>query len=107
MASPTLVLDSIRRLRQQKGYSQEYMAFMMDMSQNNYSKLERGATPLTINKLYDVAEILEVTVHEILPPVRPAFGINWPGITRFYQSITAGIVKAAKSAHRRLFARKP
>ena len=50
-----------------KGYSQEYMAFRLDISQNAYSKLERGETKLTVRRFYEIAEILEISIDNLLP----------------------------------------
>ncbi|MNV83727.1 helix-turn-helix protein [compost metagenome] len=50
-----------------KGYSQEYMAFRLNISQNAYSKLERGETELTVRRFYEIAEILEISIDSLLP----------------------------------------
>lgn len=60
-------VEKIRLNRQIKGYSQEYMAFMLNISQNAYSKLERGETELTIPRLYEIVEILDISIKSILP----------------------------------------
>lgn len=60
------ILKNIQDLRKDKGYSHEYMAFSLDISQAAYTKLERNQTKLTVERLYKIAEILEVEVAEIL-----------------------------------------
>lgn len=61
-----IVIEKIRELRIKKGYSQEYMAKQLDMAQNNYGKLERGETKLTIERLEQIANILDVKMEVIL-----------------------------------------
>ena len=57
----------IRKLRELKGYSQEYMASQLGMVQTNYSKIERGETKdMTVKRLEEIAKVLEVTPATIL-----------------------------------------
>uniref|UniRef100_UPI00404B090B helix-turn-helix domain-containing protein n=1 Tax=Gelidibacter sp. TaxID=2018083 RepID=UPI00404B090B len=60
------VIENIKRIRKQKGYSHEYVAHELDLSQVAYSKLEKNETKLTVERLYKLAEILEVEVAELL-----------------------------------------
>ena len=57
----------IRKLRELKGYSQEYVASQLGMVQTNYSKIERGETKdMTVKRLEEIAKVLEVTPATIL-----------------------------------------
>lgn len=58
--------ENIRKLRTLKGYSQDYLSKKLKMSQNNYSELERGKVKLTIERLNEIAKILEVAPEDIL-----------------------------------------
>ena len=60
----------IRRLRRAKGFTQEYMAVKMNLSIRGYSKIELGETKLSVIRLFEIAEILDLSVHDILLPVR-------------------------------------
>jgi len=60
--------EKIRLQRLVKKYNQEYMAFALGISQAAYSKIERNETELTINRLYEIAEILEISPLPLLPP---------------------------------------
>ncbi len=60
------VADKIRKLRVQKGYSQEYLADRLGISQKTYSNIEAGKSRLDIRLLDDLAEVLEVGVEELL-----------------------------------------
>ncbi|MES2828981.1 MAG: helix-turn-helix transcriptional regulator [Bacteroidota bacterium] len=52
----------IKKVRKRKGYSQFQLAQKLDLSQNAYSKLELGRSNLSLDKLFDIAEILETEV---------------------------------------------
>jgi len=60
------VIRNLRLLRRQREYSQEYMAFMLNISQNAYSRLESGKTPMTINRLFQICDLLQVHPVELL-----------------------------------------
>jgi transcriptional regulator with XRE-family HTH domain len=62
-----MIGEKIRLIRISKGYSQEYMAFMLNISQGTYSKLEKDSIEITIQRLLSIAEILEVNITELLP----------------------------------------
>jgi len=59
--------EKIRSHRLTKGYSQEYMANELEISQNAYSKLERGETELTVKRAYEIAFILGISIYELFP----------------------------------------
>lgn len=50
----------IRQLRELKGFSQEYMAQRLSMSQRSFSKLERQEVPLDWNRIAEIAAIFEM-----------------------------------------------
>ena len=68
--------EKIRLQRLAKKYSQEYMAFMLEISQAAYSKIERDETELTIQRLLDIGEILEINPFTLLPKPKHGSGIN-------------------------------
>lgn len=49
-----------------KKFTRDHMADKLDMSLSGYSKLERGEVDLTLTKLFKIAEILEVSVSQII-----------------------------------------
>ena len=51
------VINKIREFRKKKGYSHEYMAHELNMSQVAYSKIEKSETKLSVERLYRIAEI--------------------------------------------------
>ena len=50
----------IRQLRELKGFSQEYMAQRLSISQRAFSKIERQEVPLDWNRIADIAAIFEM-----------------------------------------------
>lgn len=58
--------DKIRVLREMHNWTQDEMAEKMQMSKSGYSKIERGETKLTTERLEQVAEIFDVDITELL-----------------------------------------
>lgn len=51
----------IRKIREIKSFSQEYVANKLSISQSAYSNIENEKTPVTAKNLEQIAAILEVT----------------------------------------------
>jgi len=62
------VIAKVRQIREAKHYSQEYLAVKLKISQNAYSKIELGHHNLTLTRLIRIAEILEVSLLELVQP---------------------------------------
>lgn len=60
------VATNIRKIREYRNYTQEYLAVKLDISQNAYSKIELGYTKITLERLFQIAQILEVDVIELI-----------------------------------------
>lgn len=43
--------DNIRKFREQKQWSQEYMAEQLELSKNGYAKIERGESRPSLDRL--------------------------------------------------------
>lgn len=56
----------IRKYRELRNYSQDYVARKMGISQNAYSKIENNITQLTVNHVKQISQILEVSVMDLL-----------------------------------------
>lgn len=60
--------ERIKRVREGKGFSQEYMAHVLEMSQSNYHKIESGKTEkIDYKTMFKIAEVLETDLTELLP----------------------------------------
>ena len=58
--------QQIRSLREAKGYSQEYMADMLEISQSTYACLESGKTALRVDRLFQILELLDTDIATLL-----------------------------------------
>lgn len=62
------VNEKIKKLREAKEWSQEQMAEKMNMSLNGYARIERGETKLHLDKLQQIAQILDIDVVNLIAP---------------------------------------
>lgn len=60
------VAANIRKIREYRNYTQEYLAAKLRISQNAYSKIELGYTKITLERLFQIAHILEVNLVELI-----------------------------------------
>lgn len=51
--------SNIRRIRERKGYSQEFVAHELGINQSTYGKIEREDTNISVERLLKIADILE------------------------------------------------
>lgn len=68
---------NIRKYRELKGISQEYMALKLDITQASYAKLENSTTKINVERLFDISQLLETDIAEILEiSKQPVFNQN-------------------------------
>jgi len=58
--------NNIKQIRELKNFSQEYIAGKIEVSQSTYSRIEKGTTPIKIDTLQRIAEVLEVDLSTLL-----------------------------------------
>ncbi len=58
--------EKIRMFRTSKGISQEYMAEKLSITQPAYANIESSKTKLSVDRLKEIAKILQVNVEEIV-----------------------------------------
>ncbi len=56
----------IRDARVKNGYSQEFVAAKIGISQNAYSRIELGLAKLSIERMLKICDILQVSVLDLL-----------------------------------------
>jgi len=56
----------IKSFREIKNYTQEYMAEVLHLSQRAYSSIENGQTQLTVERLFEIAKVLQVPINDII-----------------------------------------
>lgn len=59
-------IQNIQRIRESKNLSREYVADKLKVQVNTYGKIERGEIGLTVERLYELAPVLQVSPEEIL-----------------------------------------
>ena len=57
---------NIKKIRELKGYSQDYMANQLAISQRQFSRIEKNEVDLNLSRLNDISKLLEVTPSQIL-----------------------------------------
>lgn len=57
---------SLKHLRELRDFTQTYLADSLGISARAYSKIEQGSSQLSVKRLYQIAEVLEVSVNDIL-----------------------------------------
>ncbi|MGC4129431.1 MAG: helix-turn-helix transcriptional regulator [Bergeyella sp.] len=61
-----LDLDKIRSVRIQKGFSQEYVADVLEISQAKYSRLESGKIEITLREFCELISLLGLNSSDII-----------------------------------------
>lgn len=59
------VYENIRKIRELKNLTREYVAAELKMSPSGYGKIERGDVDLTVSKLIEIAKVLDVSTEFI------------------------------------------
>lgn len=94
--------DRIRAARLDKNYTQFYMAFLLDISQASYSKIERNETNLTLPRIYQIAEALEISPFVLMPKPKHGVGISYYDILQYWfklkEFLTNGSAKKKQEA---------
>lgn len=62
-----LLGSNIRKVRKNKGISQEQLALLTLIDRSYIGRIERGEVSITIEKLYEIAKTLEVDPQSLLP----------------------------------------
>jgi len=60
------IVSNIRKIREFRNFTQDYLAVKLHISQNAYSKIELGYSSITLSRLIHIAEILEVDVVDLI-----------------------------------------
>ena len=61
-----LIGEKIRKLREFREYSQDYVAKKLKMTQGGYSRMERGEIDIPFSRLEQVAEVLDMPVDKLI-----------------------------------------
>ena len=58
--------QKIKSFREMRNYTQEHMAEILGISQRSYSSIENGQTQLTVDRLFEISEALQINIGEII-----------------------------------------
>jgi transcriptional regulator with XRE-family HTH domain len=77
----------IKKIREFRNFTQQYMADQLDISQNAYSKIENGTTKITIDRLEKIANLLNVPLETILSHETQTLNFENNTFNKFYAHI--------------------
>ena len=98
------ILDNIAKFRKEKGLSYENMATDLNLSVGAYRKIELAQTHLTVERLYQISEILQVNVTKLLGIENEQFNqTNKDKATGYLQKIE-NFYQENKETYEKLFA---
>lgn len=66
MSLKLTIADNIRIMRENLGYSQDYMATQLSITQQAYSALEKNSDKITVKRLKEIAKIFDVKIVTLL-----------------------------------------
>lgn len=67
MDNSELIRQNIKKIREQKNLTQAEVAELVGLSVTGYAKIERGETGLDAKRLYQIAQVLEVGLWDLVP----------------------------------------
>lgn len=70
------VCEKIKRLRQDKGWSQEEIANKLNISTNAYGCIERGDTDISLSRLEDISAVFEMDVADFFDKKTSVFNFG-------------------------------
>lgn len=65
-AKARTIAANIRKLREYRNYTQDYLAAKLSISQNAYSKIELGYSKITLERLFIISAVLEVEPADLI-----------------------------------------
>ena len=66
MTINTTIGDKIKFIREIRGYKQDVVATELGISQNGYSKIERGDTDVPFSRLEQIAKVLDIPLKDLV-----------------------------------------
>lgn len=71
--------EKIRLARVTKGLSQQNIADELGLTVASYSNIERGVTDITVTRLYEISNVLGVSISEFIPELSTTMANETPG----------------------------
>ncbi|MFD2873329.1 helix-turn-helix domain-containing protein [Mucilaginibacter ximonensis] len=71
MYNKSAIAANIKSARLYRNYSQEYLGLRLNISQNAYSKIEIGQSSISLQRIFEIAEVFEVDVCDLIDTRQP------------------------------------
>jgi len=78
-----MIGHKIKKLRELKNYTQEYMAINLQISQNTYSRIENEKVKVSTERLKEIASLLKVSLENLISDQSPSLTFNNNKINEF------------------------
>ncbi|STZ01178.1 transcriptional regulator, y4mF family [Moraxella lacunata] len=91
--------DNIRKFREQKQWSQEYMAEQLGLSKNGYAKIERGESRPSLDRLEQITAVFGIGMIDLFSDERQSICLiseNSQHSSNYYHSDNALILENEK-----------
>ena len=91
--------DNIRKFREQKQWSQEYMAEQLGLSTNGYAKIERGESRPSLDRLEQITAVFGIGMIDLFSDERQSICLiseNSQHSSNYYHSDNALILENEK-----------
>jgi len=75
----------IRKIRNAKDYSQEYVSMQLGITMSAYSKIERGITDPSLSRMIQIAAILEFELADFFQVRNSSETPNWEEESKFQE----------------------
>ena len=66
MINVKIIRKTIKKMRENKGLTQEVLSCLAGLDRTHYIKIERGLRSPTIETLFKIADALDIEPHEIM-----------------------------------------
>ncbi|GAA4099429.1 helix-turn-helix transcriptional regulator [Mucilaginibacter panaciglaebae] len=71
MYNKIAIAANIKSARLYRNYSQEYLGLRLNISQNAYSKIEIGQSNISLQRIFEIAEVFEIEVCDLIDTEKP------------------------------------
>lgn len=93
--------EKIKKLREFRNYTQEYIAKALDMTQAGYSRIERDEVDLNLSRLEQIANLLNISIEDVLgfDTKQLSFNTNANDHCVVYQNQAQGLLESERKLY--------
>jgi len=92
---------NLKRLRNERGYSQLALATELDMAPNFINDLEQERKGVSFESIAKIAGVLDVSPYELFMPLEPIPPREEEAISRYTEELVKETEKAIRTVHKR------